>query len=65
MTKMLEIPGISDDHKSRILNDIMHLMEVIQEKENLMEGLYNRKRKAPAVLLVIQLQLLVQLFMFL
>ncbi len=49
MTKMLEIPGISEDHKTRILGDIMKLMQVIQDKENLMEGLYNRKRKAPEV----------------
>ncbi len=50
MTKMLEIPKISEDHKSCILDDIMHLMQVIQDKENLMEGLYNRKCKAPAVI---------------
>ncbi len=48
MTKMLEIPGLHE-HKSRILNDIMHLMQVIQEKGNLMEGLCNPKCKALAV----------------
>jgi hypothetical protein len=41
MTKMLEIPGISESQKSHLLDDIMKLMQVIQEKENLMEALYN------------------------
>jgi hypothetical protein len=49
MMKMLEIPGISDSHKSCILDDIMKLMQVIQDKENSMEELKNRKRKAPEV----------------
>jgi len=31
------------------MGDIMKLMEIIQDKENLMEEMYSRKRKAPSV----------------
>jgi hypothetical protein len=31
------------------MGDIMTLMEIIQDKENLMEEMYSRKRKAPSV----------------
>jgi hypothetical protein len=49
LTKMLEIPGLIEEHKTRIMGDIMTLMEIIQDKENLMEEMYSRKRKAPSV----------------
>jgi hypothetical protein len=31
------------------MGDIMKLMEIIQQKDNLMEDMYNRKRKAQTV----------------
>ena len=37
LTKMLKIPGLIEEHKTRIMGDIMKLMEIIQDKENLME----------------------------
>ncbi len=37
LTKMLKIPGLIKEHKTRIMGDIMKLMEIIQDKENLME----------------------------
>jgi hypothetical protein len=49
LTKMLAIPGLIDEHKTHIMEDIMKLMDVIQQKENLMEDTYSQKRKAPSV----------------
>ena len=49
LTKILAITGLIDEHKTRIMEDIMKLMDVIQQKENLMEDMYSRKRKAPSV----------------
>jgi hypothetical protein len=48
-TKMLEIPGLIDERKTQIMGDIMKLMDIIQDKEYLMEDMYNCKRKAPTV----------------
>ncbi len=49
LRKMLAIPGLIDEHKTRIIDDIMKLMDLIQQKENLMEDMYSRKCKAPSV----------------
>ncbi len=46
---MLEIPGLIDERKTQIMGDIMKLMDIIQDKEYLMEDMYNCKRKAPTV----------------
>ena len=41
LTKMLAIPGLIDEHKTHIMEDIMKLMDIIQQKENLMEDIYS------------------------
>ncbi len=45
LTKLLEIPGMEGEQKSKILDKIMELMSEIQEKENLMETKSENKRK--------------------
>ncbi len=49
LTKMLAIPGLIDEHKTHIMEDIMKLMDIIQQKENLMEDIYSHEHKAPSV----------------
>jgi hypothetical protein len=49
LTKMLELPGLEERHRTHILDNIMTLMNIIQDKEILMEDMYNHKRKAPSV----------------
>ncbi len=46
---MLELPGLEERHRTHILDNIMTLMNIIQDKEILMEDMYNHKRKAPSV----------------
>lgn len=38
------------EHKTRIMEDIMKFMVVIQQRENLMENIYSCKCKAPSVI---------------
>jgi hypothetical protein len=49
LTKILAIPGLIDEHKTCIMEYIMKLMDVIQQKENLIEYMFSQKRKAPSV----------------
>jgi hypothetical protein len=46
LTKMSELPGLDKHHKTHTMENIMTLMDVIQEKLNLMVGVFNCKQKA-------------------